>query len=137
MKRLLGLLLVMGIVGCEQKGNVGNAVDPSVVADDQLVTDSSGGKDDRSNTEGATSAPADNADPVTALEKLEDFVEREDNGEIVRVSSIMPDITDAGLIQLKELNSLQSLELDDNQVTDAGVAELQRALPNCEIENSH
>ena len=67
------------------------------------------------------------------MEKLEVFIEREDNGEIVRVSFIISDITDAGLLYLKELNSLQSLELDDNQVTDAGVAELQRALPNSYI----
>ena len=49
MKRLLGLLLVMGIVGCGQKENAGNAVDPGIGADEQLVTDSGGEKSDPSN----------------------------------------------------------------------------------------
>ena len=49
MKRLLGLLLVMGMVGCGGKENAGNAVDPSIGADEQLVTDSGGEKNDRSN----------------------------------------------------------------------------------------
>ena len=34
MKRLLGL--VLGMIGCEQKENAGNAVDPSIGADEQL-----------------------------------------------------------------------------------------------------
>ena len=55
MKRLPGLLLVMGIVGCGQNENAGNAVDPSVGADDQLVTDSGGGKESSSHAEPATS----------------------------------------------------------------------------------
>ena len=49
MKRLLGLLLVMGMVGCGQNENAGNAVDPSIGADEQLVTDSDGEKSDPSN----------------------------------------------------------------------------------------
>ena len=49
MKRLLGLLLVMGMVGCGGKENAGNAVDPSIGADEQLVTDSGGEKSDPSN----------------------------------------------------------------------------------------
>ena len=49
MKRLLGLLLVMGMVGCGQNENAGNAVDPGIGADEQLVTDSRGEKRDPSN----------------------------------------------------------------------------------------
>ena len=49
MKRLLGLLLVMGMVGCGGKENAGNTVDPSIGADEQLVTDSGGEKSDPSN----------------------------------------------------------------------------------------
>ena len=41
MKRLLGLLL--GMVGCGQQGDAGNAVDPNGGADEQLVTDLVGG----------------------------------------------------------------------------------------------
>jgi len=36
-------------------------------------------------------------------------------------------------VHLKGLTKLQGLNLGNTQVTDAGVAELQKALPNCEI----
>ena len=42
-------------------------------------------------------------------------------------------ITDAGLVHLKELRALKRLELTNTGVTDAGVAELQKALPHCQI----
>ena len=41
-------------------------------------------------------------------------------------------ITDAGLVHLKGLTNLQRLRLSD-QITDAGVADLQKSLPICEI----
>ena len=43
-------------------------------------------------------------------------------------------VSDAGLVHLKELIQLKRLDLRDTQFTDAGVAELQKALPNCKIE---
>ena len=43
-------------------------------------------------------------------------------------------ITDARLVHLKELTKLRELDLEDTQATDAGIAELQKALPNCKIE---
>jgi len=42
-------------------------------------------------------------------------------------------MTDAGLEQLKGLTSLRYLHVADTQVTDAGVSELKKALPNCTI----
>ena len=43
-------------------------------------------------------------------------------------------IADAGLIHLKGLTELQTLDLIGcEKITDSGVAELQKALPNCEI----
>jgi len=36
-------------------------------------------------------------------------------------------------VYLKGLTMLQELWLDDTQVTDAGIAELTKALPNCSI----
>jgi len=42
-------------------------------------------------------------------------------------------ITDSGLVHLKGLTNLQQLYLEDTQITDAGVADLQKALPNCKI----
>jgi hypothetical protein len=44
-----------------------------------------------------------------------------------------PKITDAGLVNLKGLAGLQELYVSSTKITDAGVADLQKALPNCEI----
>jgi len=41
-------------------------------------------------------------------------------------------ITDAGLVHLSGLTSLQELDLP-SQITDAGLAKLKEALPNCDI----
>jgi Leucine-rich repeat (LRR) protein len=43
-------------------------------------------------------------------------------------------ITDAGLEHLKKLKELSMLVLYSTQVTDGGVAKLQKALPNLRIE---
>jgi hypothetical protein len=43
-------------------------------------------------------------------------------------------LTDDGLVHLKGLTNLQTLDLIGcEKITDSGVAELQKALPNCEI----
>jgi len=45
-------------------------------------------------------------------------------------------LTDAGLVNLRDLrnlNQLEMLDLSNTQVTDTGVAKLQKALPNCDI----
>ena len=44
-----------------------------------------------------------------------------------------PDITDVGLKDLVKLHKLKELWLGGIKITDAGVAELQLALPDCEI----
>jgi hypothetical protein len=45
-----------------------------------------------------------------------------------------PNVTDAGLEHLKGLTSLESLILQDTQVTPEGVERLQHALPDCQID---
>ena len=42
-------------------------------------------------------------------------------------------VTDAGLTAFKGMSNLKSLSLEGTRVTDDGVAELHRALPNCQI----
>jgi len=42
-------------------------------------------------------------------------------------------VTDQAVGHLKELTQLRELIVEDSSVTDAGVAELQKALPNCKI----
>jgi hypothetical protein len=44
-------------------------------------------------------------------------------------------ITDAGLVHLAGLTNLKTLYLFRTQITDAGVAELKKSLPNCEIRH--
>lgn len=43
-------------------------------------------------------------------------------------------VTDAGLKELVTLEGLKELDLVGTKVTDAGVADLQKALPNCKIK---
>jgi len=43
------------------------------------------------------------------------------------------EFTDAGLVHLKGMTQLQKLDLSGWWITDAGVADLQKALPNCKI----
>jgi hypothetical protein len=45
-------------------------------------------------------------------------------------------ITDMGLKELAGLKSLQALYLNRTQVTDAGLKELRKALPGCDISIS-
>ena len=56
-----------------------------------------------------------------------------EQGEVVGVALFGPKITDASLAHLTGLTAPESLNLAGTQVTDAGVAELQKALPNCAI----
>ena len=137
MKRLLGLLLVMGMVGCGGKENAGNAVDPSIGADEQLLTDSGEKKERPSNpnAEVATSTPAETDDPVAALKELGAPIEQDDQGRVVELALSSTQITDAGLVHLKGLTELTSLGLSSTQVTDAGIAELKKALPKCAINH--
>jgi Protein kinase domain/Concanavalin A-like lectin/glucanases superfamily len=43
-------------------------------------------------------------------------------------------LTDKTLAAFKKLKRLQTLDIHDTQATEAGVAELQKALPNCKIQ---
>ena len=92
------------------------------------------------------------------LKKLGAYIRRNEQGEVVEVVFNFNDITDAGLVHLKGmtklqwlrligsikvtnaellhlkgLTKLQRLSLIETNVTDAGVADLQKALPNCKI----
>ena len=110
--------------------------------------------------EGSSPPPNDSqakAASLAALKKLGAYIRRDEQGEVVEVNLMNTQITDAGLVHLKELTELQTLFLGDTQitdaklvrlkglnnlqelyltgtkVTDAGVADLKKALPNCLI----
>ena len=125
MKRLLGLLL-LGMVGCGQKENAGNAVDPSIGADEQLLTDLGEKKERPSNPSfsNATSTPVETDDPVVALEKLGARIERK-RGEVVAVDFPDGNFTDAGLMHLKGMTNLETLDLHGTKVTDGGLVHLR------------
>ena len=59
------------------------------------------------------------------LEKLGAKIKRNEQGEIVEVKlSRKREVTDAGLVHLSGLTSLQTLYLIDTQITDAGLVHL-------------
>ena len=103
MKRLLGLLLVMGMVGC-------GGGDEGPPADDDVPTAT------------PKNPPAQIAviDPVAELENLRAKIARNDNGEVVALNLYGTQVTDAGLVHLAELTSLTSLTLARTQIADAG-----------------
>ena len=74
-----------------------------------------------------------NRDPIAVLEEFGAKIKRNEQGEVVELSLHDTKITDAGLVHLKGLTGLQSLGLSGPKITDAGVADLQKALPNCKI----
>ena len=157
MKRLFGILLVV-VVGCgtetqspkttvesgyTQAQSVGSDlakqfVDPNLTTTvESQTTESSIFEMDSSddmepelvrNENGEviafTGYPQTDAD----LEQLRDMPELE-----TLLLSGCKNITDTGLVHLKDLTNLEYLDLIETPITDSGVAELQKALPNCEI----
>ena len=88
MKRLLGLVLVLSVVGCGAGGS---------------------------------------------LEGKGAGLGRNRQGEVTIVSFQDVQITDADLVHLKGLTNLGKLDLSLTNVTDAGVKDLKKALPDCRI----
>ncbi len=54
--------------------------------------------------------------------------------KLQRLDLFATEVTDAGLEYLKGLTQLKTLDLGQTNVTDDGVKRLQRALPNCQID---
>ena len=116
MKRLLGLLLVMGMVGC------GGGDEPTPL---------------RLESAKSTTPPDQYLDeePLIALDLLDARITKNDQGfgQVIHVNLERTQVTDAGLVHLKGLTNLQELDLSRTRTTDAGVADLQKVLPNCKI----
>jgi len=74
---------------------------------------------------------------IAAIKKLGGYViigKKSPGGRVTQMLLRGLDVTDAGLVHLKELTSLQMLNLSNTKVTDAGVKELQAAFLNCRIK---
>ena len=71
-----------------------------------------------------------------ALGKLGAQVTRSPRGDVVLSVKFFfcNNVTDAELVHLKGLTSLLELDLSDTKATESGIAELQKALSNCDIE---
>ena len=67
-----------------------------------------------------------------AQEDIEPYIVRNENGAVTGFTGYSE--TDADLEQLTEMPELESVVLSGcENITNSGVAELQKALPNCEI----
>ena len=69
---------------------------------------------------------------IDAIKKLEGRV-TVDKGTVVDLWLFSSRVTDAGLVHLKGMAGLKRLYLQYTKVTDADIAELQKALPDCKI----
>ncbi len=136
MKRLLGLLLVMGMVGCGDPVAELEKLGAEIKRNEQgeVITVSCG--------EFTGDADLVHVKTLTKLRKLDlSLTNVTDAGlihlkELTNLESLdlsFTEITDAGLIHLKELTIRGELDLSFTGITDAGVAELEKALPNCFI----
>ena len=132
MKRVIGMLLVVAVVGC---GSNENTVDPESVADDGSVVESlpdSEAAESATPQDGAAEAEQNVAaeertsgDPVAALEKLEARIQRNERGEVIGVDLSGTRVRDAELAHIKELADLQVLHLFNTQIGDSGLIHLQ------------
>ena len=126
MKRLLGLLLVLGMVGCGSQDSAVDAVQkstPAVAALEKL-----GARIYRYEQDDVCGVFLRDTQITDAgLVHLAGMTNLQD------LYLTDTQVTDAGLVHLAGMTNLGILFLDETQVTDAGVAELQKALPNCGI----
>ena len=111
---------------------VADTPQPKVDADPVSKPKSTSARGSKSKTDKPPAKAAD-ADPVAALKKLGATIKQNEQGEVVEVSLRGTKITDSGLVHLKGLTKLQNLVLSFTQTTDAGVTDLQKSLPNCNI----
>ena len=65
------------------------------------------------------------ADAIAALKKLRATIKQKEQGEVVEVDFHFTDITDAGLVHLKGLSKLETLNLMSTEITDAGLVHLK------------
>ena len=126
MKRLLGLLLVMGMVGCggpvarlEDKGAKITKNEQGEVVEVHLNRKPIGWKRGQTPHPQISDAGLADIKGLTSLEAL-------------NLNSCRQ-VTDAGLVHLKGLTNLEDLDLGETKVTDAGLAAMQQTLPNCKI----
>jgi hypothetical protein len=70
-----------------------------------------------------------------ALEQLGATFTKDGDGNVIALNLNSTKISDVELRKLKAFPQLRDLSLNNTNVTDAGVADLQKALPNCKISH--
>ena len=151
MRVLVAVLFLVGIVGCggddnspddaavpslpvkAENADAGAAKTKPVNSEDVSQAEPKDLAQER--TETPTDVPSDSSsdEAVAALKKLGARIKQDDQGNVVELNLSRSKITDAGLVHLKGLTGLQTLDLGGTEVTDAGFADLKKALPNCKI----
>ena len=153
MKRLLGCLLVVGVVGCGDASSSSRQAQPdnsavrSATRDAQAKVENGSPAAPRTAADGPDVQTAD-ADPLAALEKLGAVIKRDDpqiisveggddgrlaelvfslRGEVIKVTFNGSQITDEGLVHLTGMTDLRALDLTlCTNVTDAGLVHLKQ-----------
>ena len=103
---------------------VADTPQPKVDADPVTKPKPKSAPENKSKTDKPPAQAAD-ADPIAALKKLGARINQNEQGEVVEVSLGNRKITDAGLVHLKGLVSLQDLSLAGPPVRDEGLAHLK------------
>ena len=129
MKRLLGLLLVMGMVGCgggDEDPPAGETALPATPENAQAKVDE-------------LPVQAIDVDPAAALEELGAKISRDEHGEIVAVEleNLLQrmKVTDTDLVHLRELTNLKDLNLFGCQNITGAVLAYLKGLPKLESLN--
>ena len=136
MRVLLAVLLV-GIAGCGGNDNSpDDGAAPASTASSPVKAENATEGAPKPKT-GESPAEALDADLVAALEKIGAGVKRNEQGQIVEVSSYGSSrfnlgVTDAELVQLSNLSSLERLLLNDVKITDDGLLSL-KVLTNMKV----
>ena len=127
MKRVFGMLLVL-VVGCGAETESPKTTVESGETQEESVSGSDLTKMfvDPNLTTTVESRTTESSDTVLDAAK----VTRDEQGDVIGVSLINSQITDAGLIYLKDLTNLQTLHLSYcENITDAGLVHLKE-VPN-------
>ena len=137
MKRLLGLLLVMGMVGCGKQNGPPPGITntrpgiakplPENAAPDPLIALKNLGAEITSNEQGAISVNLELQGTGTSIDaELVHLKALEDRlGKLESLNLGIALITDTGLAHLKDLTNLKDLRIDGNKISDAGLAHLK------------
>ena len=122
MKQILLMMAAVVVLGCGKKKDpntgVVNPNKPSLKAiPEKLITD-----------------PIVEKAVRKSLKKPEGELTEADLGNVIELILADTQITDEGLKEMAKLQKLKMLRIRGTKVTKAGVAELKKALPNCQID---